>query len=139
MSSKSHDAPRAIPLARERLKLSRRRVDAARVMVKTTTQVDPVVVDETLDADEVTIERTPIDRFVDKPPAPRHEGDTLVIPVLEEVLVVTRRLRVVEEIRIRRRVVTRRHQETVELRRQRLDVERRPPGGAAEKRTKRNL
>jgi stress response protein YsnF len=45
---------------------------------------------------------------------------------MEEVPVVTKRLWLVEEIRIQRRVVTRRHRETVPVRRQRVEVERRP-------------
>jgi stress response protein YsnF len=119
-------APLLIPLARERLKVGKRRVDVARVIVKTTTDIDPVIVDETLARDDVRIRRTPVGRFLERPAAPRYEGDVLVIPLMEEVPVVTKRLWLVEEIRIQRRVVTRRHRETVPVRRQRVEVERRP-------------
>jgi stress response protein YsnF len=124
-------APLLIPLARERLKVGKRRVDVARVIVRTTTEVDPVVVDETLAEDEVRVQRTPVGRFLDQPASPRYDGDVLVIPVMEEVVVVTKRLRLVEEIRIHRRVVRRRHRETVPLRRQRIEVERRPVSGVS--------
>ena len=121
---------RAIPLAREELRVRRRRIDRATVTLKTTTQVDPVIIDETLTADEITVTRTPIGRLIETPPEPHHEGDVLVIPVVEEVLVVERRLRLVEEVRIERRLVTRPHRETVDLRRQHLEVTRRPAAGA---------
>ena len=132
------DAPtlRSIPLARERLSVGRRRVDAGHVTVKTITDVEPVAIDETLRADHVSIERTPVGRFVEEPPAPRYDGDTLIIPVVEEVLVVERRLRLVEEVRIERQVTTRQHRETVPVRRQRLEVTRRPVAGARGNRSK---
>lgn len=122
-------APLVIPLARERLKIGRRRVDVARVLIRTTTQIDPVVVDELLKKDDVRIQRTPVGRFIDRPAAPRYDRDVLVIPVMEEVVVVTKRLRLVEEVRIHRGVVSRRHRETVPLRRQRVEIDRRPARG----------
>ena len=124
------DAHPIIPLARERLTIGRRRVDVGRVIVRTKTEIDRVVVDEVVERDDIRIERAPVDRFIDEPAPPRYEGDTLVIPVIEEVLVVTRRLRLVEEVRITPRVVHRRHRETVPVRRQRVEVERRATSGA---------
>ncbi|MCU1257248.1 MAG: hypothetical protein JWO80_133 [Bryobacterales bacterium] len=49
------------------------------------------------------IERVQVDRIVAEPPVQRQEGDTLVLPVVEEVLVVEKRLMLREEIRITRR------------------------------------
>ena len=125
MSSNRHvpspaSAPQVIPLAAERLTIGRRRVDTARVIVTTKTDHVPVVIDD------VRIERVPVDRFIDEPAVPRYEGDVLVVPVMEEVVVVTRRLRLIEEVRIDPHVVSRRHRETVPVRRQRLEVDRRP-------------
>ena len=138
MSSKRRTqsgAPAAlvIPLARERLKIGRRRIDVARVIVKTFTETDPVVVDEMLNRDDLRIQRVPMDRFLDEPATPRYDRDVLVIPVMEEVVVVTKRLRLVEEIRVHRRVVSRRHRERVLVRRQRVEVERRPERGISSK------
>ena len=129
-------SPRSIPLARETLHVGRRRVDTELVTVKTATDVEPVLIDEMLHAEHVAIRRTPVGRFVDEPPAPRYEGEALVIPVVEEVVVVERRLRLVEEVRIERQVDTRRHRETVPLRRQRVEVRRRPLTGARADRSK---
>lgn len=131
MSSNRHlpssaSAAEVIPLAAERLTIGRRRVDTARVIVTTKTDHVPVVIDEVIERDDVRIERVPVDRFIDEPAVPRYEGDVLVVPVMEEVVVVTRRLRLIEEVRIDPHVVTRRHRETVPVRRQRLEVDRRP-------------
>lgn len=57
-------------------------------------------------------------------PGHRHEGDTLVIPVLEEVLVVERKLRIREELHITRVRHEERHVETVPLKAERVEVER---------------
>ena len=138
MSSKRRtqsEAPAAlvIPLARERLKIGRRRIDVARVIVKTFTETDPVVVDEMLNRDDLRIQRVPMDRLLDEPAKPRYDRDVLVIPVMEEVVVVTKRLRLVEEIRVHRRVVSRRHRERVLVRRQRVEIERRPERGISSK------
>jgi len=64
----------------------------------------------------VEIERTPMARHVEAMPAIREEGDTVVIPIVEEVLVVERRLFLKEEVRVRRVRSTEIHQETVTLR-----------------------
>ena len=46
------------------------------------------------------IEHVPIERVIDQPVAQRQEGDTLVLPVVEEVLVYEKKLLLKEEIRI---------------------------------------
>lgn len=51
-------------------------------------------------------------------PAITQEGDTTIIPVVEEILVVERRFLLKEEVHIRRVTTKQRHQETVVLRKQ---------------------
>lgn len=59
-------------------------------------------IDEPLLRESVEVERVPINRIVAEAPPSRQEGDTLIIPVLEEVLVVEKRLMLKEEVRITR-------------------------------------
>ena len=59
-------------------------------------------------------------------PPVREEGDTIVVPIVEEVLVVERRLFLKEEVSIRRVRSTERHQETVTVRHQEAVVTRLP-------------
>jgi uncharacterized protein (TIGR02271 family) len=82
--------------------------EVERGSVRIHTRVETVPSEITVEAghDEVVVERVPVDRQVDAAPSPRQEGDTLVIPVVEEVLVVEKRLVVREEVRITRRRVT---------------------------------
>jgi stress response protein YsnF len=74
----------------------------------------------------VEIDRTPIGRQIDALPAVRDEGDTIVIPIVEEVLVIERRLLLKEEVRVRRVRSTERHQESVTLRHHEAVVTRLP-------------
>jgi len=62
-----------------------------------------VHIDEHLFADEVAVERVPVNRIVDQMPETRQEGDVLVVPVVEEVITVQKRLLLKEEVRIQRR------------------------------------
>ncbi|MFD1693079.1 DUF2382 domain-containing protein [Azotobacter chroococcum] len=59
-------------------------------------------------------------------PQVRQEGDVTVIPVLEEVLVVEKRLVLKEELRVRRVVHEEPHSVPVTLRREQVTVERTP-------------
>ena len=130
-AASEEDAALTIPIVRERLKVGRRRVEAGRAIARTTTTTDEVQIDEALRADDVRIERVPVGRFVDAPVMPGFDGDVLVIPIMEEVVVVTKRLRIIEEVRIHRRTTTQRHRETVALRRQTVRLERRPASRTA--------
>jgi hypothetical protein len=53
--------------------------------------------------DDYEIEHVAVGRIVDQPPAERHEGETLILPVMEEVLVYQKKIFLREEIRITRR------------------------------------
>jgi hypothetical protein len=55
---------------------------------------------------------------------PHHDGDTLVIPVLRETVVVEKRLFLVEEVRITRTAVRERVQQPVTLRAEQIEIER---------------
>lgn len=120
-------AETVIPLLEEHLRLSKRLREVGRVRVSVTTGTETRRIEETLRSKLVEVERVPVGRTVAEAPPVREEGDTLVIPVLEEVLVVERRLVLREEVRLRLRVEERRHAEEVTLRRQRATIERLPP------------
>lgn len=73
--------------------------------------------------ERIDVERVPVDQFVDQPPAPRYDGDTLVIPCIEEVPTVEVRLRIREELRVRVVREQHVHRETVTLQRHEVDIE----------------
>src|SRR3954451_23629049 len=97
------------------------------VRVHTRIHEDEQPVEAELSAEKIEIERIPLDRFVEGPIPDRQEGDATIVSVIEEVAVLQTRLKLVEEVRITRRTVTRHMEDTVRLRRQEVVVERDGP------------
>lgn len=91
----------AVPVAEETLIVTKQDVETARVRVSLKTETLQDVVRETLRGRRVEVERVPIGREVDHMLESRVEGDVLVIPVVEEILVVEKRLVLKEEVRLR--------------------------------------
>lgn len=91
---------RVLPVIEESLDVEIRPVETARVRVHKVVHEREAVVDPPLLREEVVVERVPVNRIVEGPMSVRSEGDTLIIPVLEEVLVVEKRLLLKEEVRL---------------------------------------
>ena len=105
-----------LPLLAEEVAVSKQVVETGRVQVARVTHEQEQLVDELLAHRTAEIERVPIGRHVDTMPAVREEGDTVVIPIVEELLVIERRLFLKEEVHVKRVISTKRHQESVVLR-----------------------
>ena len=118
-----------LPLLAEEIAVSKQVVETGRVQVTRVTREREQLIDELLAHQTVEIERTPMARHVEAMPAIREEGDTVVIPIVEEVLVVERRLFLKEEVRVRRVRSTEIHQETVTLRHHEAVVTHLPAAG----------
>ncbi len=127
--SRTPDQSEAIPLAEETAAVSVRRVATGRVDVRTLTDTFEETVRSALEEETVEVTRVPIDSPVETAPAVRTEGDVTIVPVLEEILVVEKRLVLKEEIHIRRTRRTEYIETPVTLRRQRAVVERREAAG----------
>src|SRR5271155_4714895 len=113
-----------VPLHEEQASLAKRRIVTGRVQVSTVTREREQLLDEELVREHVEIERIPIGKQVEVAPTVREEGDITVIPVVEEILVVERRLVLKEEIRVRRVRSNESHRERVMLRRQEAIITR---------------
>jgi uncharacterized protein (TIGR02271 family) len=90
-----------LPLLEEVVRIGRRRRVSGRVRVAVTTTEEQEALQAVLQRRDAEIQRVPVGREVEAPPPVRQEGDTVVIPVLEERLVLVRRLVLTEEIRFR--------------------------------------
>ena len=126
--------PIRVPVIQEEAQVDKRIVDTGRgVRIHKIVAEQPFQIDETLTHDELQVSHVPVDRIValDQAPATRYEGDTLVVPVLEEVLVVERRLRIKEEVRITRIRREERHADTILLKSEQVSVERFDEAGDA--------
>ena len=110
------DAGRVIPVAREEAHVSKREVETGRVHIEKRLVEREQTVEALLRSEQVDVERVARDEEVDGPLAPREERDCLVIPLVEEFVVVQKRWRLTGELRIRRRVAEHPYEERVALR-----------------------
>jgi uncharacterized protein (TIGR02271 family) len=113
-----------VPVVEEELRVGKRVVETGRVRVHKTVREHEETVDEPLMREEYDVERVPVEAYVDAPVGPRYEGETLIVPVLEEVLVVEKRLLVREELRITRRRTEEHNPQSFKLLSEEVSVER---------------
>ena len=136
LSDASNEADTIIELVEETARIEKRLVEKGRIRVTTRTEVSEQVLRETLRGDAVHVTRVPIDRVIaegETAPQIRHEGGLTIIPVLEEVLVVEKRLVLKEEVHIRHSASDENVEVPVTLRRQRAVIEHvRPEGDTTE-------
>jgi uncharacterized protein (TIGR02271 family) len=121
-----------IELVEETARVEKRLIETGRVRVSTRTETTDQVLRETLRGDAVGVTRVPIDRVIaegETAPQVRDEGGVTIIPVLEEVLVVEKRLVLKEEVHIRRTTSDEDVEVPITLRRQSAVVERVSPEG----------
>jgi len=122
-----------IPVIAEELQIGKRQVETGRTRITKTVREHTETIDEPLMREEVAIEHVPINKVWDGPAPPvRYEGETLVIPLLEEVLVVEKRLLLKEELRIRKRQTTVHEPQEVTLRSEEIGIQKVEPAPAAQ-------
>ena len=113
-----------LPLLEESLAVSKQVVVTGKVRVSTRTETHDDIAEVTLDRSVVDVTRVPIGRVVDASPGVRTEGDTTIVPVIEERFVVVKQLYLKEELHIRHHVTRELSRTPVQLRRQVAVVER---------------
>ena len=113
-----------IELAEEQLRVSKREVERGRVVIRTRVEERDEIAEVALRQEDVTVERVPVGRPVETAPSVREEDGVLIVPVVEERLVVTTELVLKEEIRITKKSHTEMVREPVRLRTERVEIER---------------
>ena len=105
----AREPPLVLPVIEETLAVDTRPVETGRVRLRKVVHAREELVDPPLRREEVIIRRVPINRVVEGPLPVRYEGDTMIISLLEEVLVVDTRLLLTEEVHITTRRTERTH------------------------------
>ena len=116
-----------IRLAEERLSVTKRVVESGRVRVHRTTTEKIQKVDVPLASETYEVHSVPVGKEVRKVPAIRETKTEIIVPVVEEVLVIERRLVLREELHIRKVRSVQRHTEEFTLRVQNATVDRVAP------------
>ncbi len=121
------ESTRVLPVVQEEMHIDKRLVDTGRgVRVHKTVSTHTEAVEHDLLREAVAVRHVVVDQIVSLSDAPqvRQEGDTLIVPIVEEILVVEKRLRIKEEVHITRTATSQRHTESVVLRSEQVAVER---------------
>ena len=118
------DEELVMPVVAEQVKVQKNPVITGGVRVTKVVRESEEQIDEPLRQQHVDVERVTINRLVESPVEVRDEGDTMVIPVMEEVLVVEKRWMLKEEVRLHRRETESRHRQRIMLRSEEAIVER---------------
>ncbi len=115
-----------IPLVEERFQVTKREIESGRVLVRVSVDERQETLSEKVSRDDVQVEHVAKNVRVTEVPHVRLEGDTTIVPVVEEVLIVEKALVLVEEIHIRRRTVSETVKIPVTIKSERATIERTP-------------
>ena len=124
MTDSSKHGHQIIPVVEEEAVVLKRKKLTEGVRVRTVVREIEEIVDEPLATEDVEVERVALGHWIDAPAPVRQEGETTIVTLVEEVVVVEKRLRAIEEVRITKRKSIRRAPQKVTLRREEAVVER---------------
>jgi stress response protein YsnF len=122
-----------LPVVEETAHVGKRVRETGRVRVDLKTDTTDEILRASLHGNAVGVTCVPIDRVIQEGepvPQTRVEGSVTIIPVLEEVLVVEKRLVLKEEVHIRETSTNQDVEVPITLRKQRAVIERQGPEGA---------
>ncbi len=113
-----------IPLAREHLQVSKRQVVGGKLKLHKTVEERLETLSVPLQTESLEVVRVPKGEIVAEATSPRQEGDTLILPIYEEVVVVEKRLRLIEEVHITTKRAERNEVREVLLRQEKVRLEK---------------
>jgi uncharacterized protein (TIGR02271 family) len=114
-----------VPLLEETLRAEKQWAEAGVVQLHKTVETRTETVPIDLTHEQVDIQRVTVNRVLSpgEDTGPRQEGDVLIVPIVEEELVVTKRRVVREEVRIRKKLVVAQEEASDTVRSEHLAVQ----------------
>jgi uncharacterized protein (TIGR02271 family) len=95
-----------ISVVEEHIRVGTQLVETSRVKIAKKVISEDITLDVPVSREEVIVERKEINQYVSElPPASRQEGDTTIISVFKEVVVVEKKILLVEEVYITKRLI----------------------------------
>ena len=113
-----------LQLLEETLEVSKKATVVGTVRVSTKTETFDDIAEVSLDRNVIDVSRVFVGQIVEVAPTIRTEGDTTIVPVIEERFIVVKQLYLKEELHIRHRVETEVSRTPVSLKRQTAVVQR---------------
>ena len=96
----AHTGEMSIPVIEEHLNIGKKIVEKGTFQIRKTVGLEDYSEEVPTVHEKVNIQRLEINKYVDSMPEVRHEDNTTIIPVIKEVVVVEKKLLLVEEIHI---------------------------------------
>ena len=125
ISQQIENQPAMIPVIEEQLTVDKGVVEKGRVRISKKVRETDETVNIPLVQENVQVERVPINQFIAEPPPPvRYEGNVMIIPVLREVVIVEKRLVLVEELRVTKQQTQTQETQKIRLRKEEVSVKR---------------
>jgi uncharacterized protein (TIGR02271 family) len=119
------DSPLVIPVIREQLSIDKEVRETGKVIVHKRVIEENHSVNIPLLQEGHTVERVKVDKVFNAPPPVRQEGDTVVIPVVREILIIEKKYEVTEELHVRKTRTETPYVQEITLLREEVHVERR--------------
>ena len=116
--------PVVIPVIEEQLQVDKQVIETGIVRITKQVIEEPETVAIPVFREEVIVDHVAVYQYVDTAPVVRYEGETMIIPVVREVLVTEKKLLLVEEVHVTKKQTTDQERVDVMLRKEKITVER---------------
>lgn len=113
-----------IPVIEEQVTIDKQVIETGKVRISKRISEREELIDVPLFREEVRVERVPVNLYVEAMPEVRQEGEVMIIPVVEEQIVVQKKLLLVEELRVRKELVEHHAPQTINLKKEEVDIKR---------------
>lgn len=113
-----------IPVIEEQIIVDKEIVETGKVRISKSVSKEQQSVDIPVNSEKVSIVRVPKNQFIERSPEVRQTGDTLVVPVVREQIVIEKKLVLVEELHIKKELIETSQTEKVTLRKEEVDIVR---------------
>jgi uncharacterized protein (TIGR02271 family) len=108
----------------EHLNVDKELVETGRVLVKKKVHEVNETVDTSVKSENVQVERIAVNKYVDTYPDIRYQGETMIVPVVKEVMVVVKKLLLVEEVHVTKQISVKEDHQTMPVRHEEIIIER---------------
>ncbi|MDF3076675.1 MAG: hypothetical protein K0S09_564 [Sphingobacteriaceae bacterium] len=123
-ADENNDGRKVIQVLEEKVAVEKEIVETGKIILTKKVHIEDEVINIPLVEDHVNVERVAVNQYVESAPSMRLEGDKTIIPVLKEVLVVQKRLMLVEELHITRTSTETTQTKHIPVKREEIKIDR---------------
>ncbi len=122
--NKQDDQHNSLKVIEEQVHIDKQVIEKSKVRLSKKVHEENETVSVSVKSEEVKVEKLEVNKYVDEVPQVRYEGNTMIVPVMKEVLVIEKKLLLVEEFHITKYITTKEEEKTIPLRKEEVIIER---------------